>query len=48
MTGVTQAVRPLRHRMMADLAACQMYLASEGISWPALNQTVCPLRFFYV
>lgn len=24
-----------------------MHLVSTGISWPALNQTVCALRFFY-
>jgi len=27
--------------------AYQVYLVSQGISWPALNQTVCALRFFY-
>jgi integrase/recombinase XerD len=27
--------------------AYQVYLVSNGISWPALNQTVCALRFFY-
>jgi site-specific recombinase XerD len=25
----------------------QVYLVSQGISWPSLNQTVCALRFFY-
>ncbi len=30
-----------------DVRAFQVYLASRGISWPALNQTVCALRFFY-
>ena len=25
----------------------QVHLVSTGISWPALNQTVCALRFFY-
>jgi integrase/recombinase XerD len=27
--------------------AFQVHLVSTGISWPALNQTVCALRFFY-
>lgn len=27
--------------------AFQVYLVSQGIPWPALNQTVCALRFFY-
>ena len=27
--------------------AFQVYLVSQGISWPALNQTVCALRFLY-
>jgi site-specific recombinase XerD len=30
-----------------DVRAYQVYLVSRGISWPALNQTVCALRFFY-
>ncbi len=30
-----------------DVRAFQVYLVSRGISWPALNQTVCALRFFY-
>ena len=30
-----------------DVRAFQMHLVSTGISWPALNQTVCALRFFY-
>jgi len=30
-----------------DVRAFQVHLASTGISWPALNQTVCALRFFY-
>jgi len=29
-----------------DVRAFQVYLVSRGISWPALNQTVCALRFF--
>jgi integrase/recombinase XerD len=24
-----------------------VHLVSTGISWPALNQIVCALRFFY-
>jgi len=30
-----------------DVRAFQVPLVSTGISWPALNQTVCALRFFY-
>jgi integrase/recombinase XerD len=30
-----------------DVRAFQVHLVSTGISWPALNQTVCALRFFY-
>ncbi len=30
-----------------DVRAFQVFLVSQGISWPALNQTVCGLRFFY-
>ena len=29
------------------MRAFQVQLVAEGISWPALNQTVCALRFFY-
>ena len=32
---------------MEDVRAFQVHLVSTGISWPALNQTVCALRFFY-
>nr|WP_320178923.1 phage integrase N-terminal SAM-like domain-containing protein [Roseovarius pacificus] len=32
---------------LEDVRAFQVYLVSKGISWPALNQTVCALRFFY-
>ncbi len=30
-----------------DVRAFQVFLVSRKISWPALNQTVCALRFFY-
>jgi site-specific recombinase XerD len=30
-----------------DVRAYQVYLVAQGISWPALNQKVCALRFFY-
>ena len=30
-----------------DVRAFQVHLVATGISWPALNQTVCALRFFY-
>ena len=32
---------------IAGGARFQVRLVSTGISWPALNQTVCALRFFY-
>ena len=32
---------------VTDVRAFQVYLVSQGISWAALNQTVCALRFFY-
>jgi Phage integrase, N-terminal SAM-like domain len=30
---------------LEDVRAFQVHLVSNGISWPALNQTVCALRF---
>ena len=32
---------------LEDVREFQVYLVSQGISWPSLNQTVCALRFFY-
>jgi site-specific recombinase XerD len=32
---------------LEDVRAFQVHLVSRGMSWPALNQTVCALRFFY-
>src|SRR6476469_5048476 len=32
---------------LEDVRAFQVHLVSIGISWPALNQIVCALRFFY-
>jgi integrase/recombinase XerD len=32
---------------LEDVRSFQVHLVSQGISWPALNQTVCALRFFY-
>jgi integrase/recombinase XerD len=32
---------------LEDIRAFQVHLVSSGISWPALNHTVCALRFFY-
>lgn len=32
---------------LEDVRAFQVNLAATGVSWPALNQTVCALRFFY-
>ncbi|MBY3259936.1 tyrosine-type recombinase/integrase [Rhizobium laguerreae] len=31
---------------LEDVRAFQVHLVSSGLSWPALNQTVCALRFF--
>ena len=32
---------------LEDVRAFQVHLVSTGISWSALNQIVCSLRFFY-
>ena len=32
---------------LEDVRAFQVHLVATGISWPALNQTVCAPRFFY-
>jgi site-specific recombinase XerD len=32
---------------LEEVRAFQVYLVANGISWAALNQTVCALRFFY-
>jgi integrase/recombinase XerD len=32
---------------LEEIRAFQVHLVAKGISWPALNQTVCALRFFY-
>ncbi len=32
---------------LEDVRAFQVHLVATGVSWPALNQTVCALRFFY-
>jgi hypothetical protein len=32
---------------LEDVRAFQVHLISTGISWMALNQIVCALRFFY-
>jgi len=39
--------RPPDRLGLEDVRAFQVHLVSQGISWPALNQTVCALRFFY-
>lgn len=33
--------------VLEDVRAFQVHLVSNGISWAALNQTVCALRFFF-
>ena len=35
------------HLDLEDVRAFQVHLVAGGISWPALNQIVCALRFFY-
>src|SRR3954451_21098246 len=35
------------HLGLEDVHAFQLHLVAIGISWPALNQIVCALRFFY-
>ncbi|MBL8668032.1 MAG: phage integrase N-terminal SAM-like domain-containing protein, partial [Rhodospirillales bacterium] len=32
---------------LEEVRAFQVHLVSSGLSWPALKQTVCALRFFY-
>ena len=32
---------------LEEVRAFQVHLVANGISWAALNQTVCALRFFY-
>ena len=32
---------------LEDVRTFQVHLVAGGISWPALNQTVCALRFLY-
>ncbi len=33
------------HFDLEDVSAFQVHLVAGGMSWPALNQTVCALRF---
>jgi integrase/recombinase XerD len=36
------------HRLgLEDVRSFQVHLVSQGISWPAMNQIVCALRFFF-
>jgi len=39
--------RSLDRLGLEDVRAFQVQLVSSGLSWPALNQTVCALRFFF-
>src|ERR1700745_68893 len=39
--------RPPDRLGLEDVHAFQVHLVASGISWPALNQIVCALRFFY-
>lgn len=34
-------------RLDLEIRAFQVHLVAKGMSWPALNQIVCALRFFY-
>ena len=39
--------RPPDQLDVEDVRALQVHLVASGVSWPALNQIVCALRFFY-
>jgi site-specific recombinase XerD len=39
--------RPLREAGIEDVRAYQVHLVSQAVSWGALNQAVCALRFFF-
>lgn len=39
--------RSLERLGLEEVRAFQVHLVAGGISWPALNQTVCALRFLY-
>jgi integrase/recombinase XerD len=39
--------RSPEHLDLEDVRALQVHLVAGGMSWPALNQTVCALRFLY-
>jgi integrase/recombinase XerD len=39
--------RPLRKAGIEDVRAYQVHLVSQAVSWGALNQAVCALRFFF-
>lgn len=39
--------RSLDRLGLEEVRVYQVHLVSSGISWPALNQKVCALRFFY-
>ncbi len=39
--------RPLREAGLEDVRAYQVHLVSQAVSWGALNQAVCALRFFF-
>jgi integrase/recombinase XerD len=45
---VQPVLRPLaRHADAGDVRTFQVHLASKGVAWASLNQTVAALRFFY-
>src|SRR5215471_14039125 len=35
------------HLSLEDVHAFQVHLVATGVSWPALNQIACALRFFF-
>src|SRR3546814_595633 len=43
----TASLRAPDRLCLEDVRAFQVHLVSTGMSWAALNQTVCALRFFY-
>src|SRR5438045_5239346 len=45
-SAASSAVRP-RGSIWRNVRTFQVHLVAGGISWPALNQTVCALRFLY-
>lgn len=47
ISGLVREAREADRLGLENVRAFQVHLVSTGISWPALNQRVCALRFFY-